>query len=119
VHEAAIVRELIALAREKAPARSRVLEVEARVGRLTGVSPDAMAFYFEFMREDTLGPQARLSVRLMPLSARCAACSAACEVVDEGAWNCPACGRAALVFENGDELDLVGLVVEDETSSAR
>ena len=74
MHEAAIVQELITLAQQKAPPGSLVLEVHASVGRLTGVSPDAMQFYFEVLREEALGPQATLHVRLEPLRARCSAC---------------------------------------------
>jgi hydrogenase nickel incorporation protein HypA/HybF len=113
VHEAAIVRELIAQAVARTPPGARVLEVQASVGRLTGVSPDAMQFYFEVLREDTLGPQARLTVRLEALHARCSGCGQQF-ALDELAWLCPACGGPTLVFANGDELDLRGLVVEDD-----
>jgi hydrogenase nickel incorporation protein HypA/HybF len=112
MHEAAIVQELITLARQKAPPGSLVLEVHASVGRLTGVSPDAMQFYFEVLREEALGPQAVLHVRLEPLRARCSTCEQSHELL-EAAFLCPACGQPTLVFENGDELDLRSLVVDD------
>jgi hydrogenase nickel incorporation protein HypA/HybF len=112
VHEAAIVRELIGLAAERRPAGSRVTEVHVSVGLLTGVSPDAMQFYFEALGEDVLGGQARLEVRLEPLRAVCGACGLRA-VLDEVLWACGACGAAALTFENGDELDLTSLVVDD------
>jgi hydrogenase nickel incorporation protein HypA/HybF len=112
VHEAGIVRELIRLAAQAAPPGARVLEVRASVGRLTGVSPDAMRFYFEALRDDSLGPQAVLEVELLPLVGRCDACGARvrCEAAT---WLCRSCGQPRLVFENGDELQLVALVVDD------
>jgi hydrogenase nickel incorporation protein HypA/HybF len=112
MHEASIVRELVALAVRMAPAGSRVLEVHVRVGRLSAVSPAAMQFYFEVMREEGLGSQAVLRVELEPLRGRCPGCARAFALA-EPCWTCPACG-STLAFENGDELDLASLVVTDE-----
>jgi hydrogenase nickel incorporation protein HypA/HybF len=112
MHEASIVRELIALAVRMAPVGARVLEVHVRVGRLSAVSPDAMQFYFEVMRDEALGSQAVLRVELEPLRGRCRGCGRG-SALDEPCWTCPACG-GTLAFENGDELDLASLVVADE-----
>ncbi len=68
MHEASIVESLIGLVRQNLPEGRRVRQIDVRVGLLTGVSPDAMQFYFEIMREDTLGPQAELAVTLEPLA---------------------------------------------------
>jgi hydrogenase nickel incorporation protein HypA/HybF len=112
MHELSIVRELIRLAAQAAPAGRRVVEVHASVGRLTSVSPDAMQFYFEALRDESLGPQAVLHVRLPPLRGRCRDCG--CEVAREDpAWLCPRCGRPTLAFENGDELVLESVAVDD------
>jgi len=112
VHEASIVRELVRLAAEAAPPGRVVREVQVAVGRLTGVSPDALQFYFEVLREGALGPQARLVVRVPLLQARCPACASVSELA-EAAWSCPRCG-ATLVLDNGGELDLEGLAVDDD-----
>ena len=87
-----------------------MLEVHVDVGLLTGVSPDALAFYFEALQGDTLGRQAHLEVRLVPLRAACTECGARLEQ-GELAWTCPACG-GSLTFDNGAELTLRQLVVE-------
>ena len=112
MHEASIVRALLELAADNAGPASRVLKVVVRVGRLTGVSPASLRLYFDVMRDDTLGPQAQLEVRLEPLRGRCTACAAQV-LLREPAWSCEACGQPTLTFENGDELNLAELVVED------
>jgi hydrogenase nickel incorporation protein HypA/HybF len=112
MHEASIVHELIALAGRSCPPGGLVMALDVRVGLLTGVSPDAMAFYFEALREDTLGSQAQLRVRLEPLRANCADCGNSCTMMELD-WTCPFCGVTLLRFENGDELDLVSLEVDD------
>jgi hydrogenase nickel incorporation protein HypA/HybF len=112
MHEASIVEELIATVARRTPPGAQVLEVRVKVGLLTGVSPDAMAFYFEALAPETLGSQAALVARIEPLRGRCSACDRAFELEDP-TWLCPGCGAPTLVFENGDELDLDALVIDD------
>ena len=113
MHEASITAELIDLASRKRPRAGRVLEVRVAVGLLTGVSPDCLSFYFEALAPERLGADARLVPRLVPLRARCASCRRDFELA-EVAWTCPACGAPALRFENGDELLLEALVIDDD-----
>jgi hydrogenase nickel incorporation protein HypA/HybF len=112
MHESSIVESLINLVRESVPDPSRVRRVEVRVGLLTGVSPDAMRFYFEIMRDEMLSPKAELAVALEPLRVHCESCGAD-QSLAETAWLCPACGAGALAFLNGDELHLSSVEVED------
>jgi hydrogenase nickel incorporation protein HypA/HybF len=112
MHEASIVESLIGLVAESVPAGSRVRRVDVQVGLLTGVSPDSMRFYFEILREDTACAGAELAVTLEPLRARCGGCGAV-HSLGEPAWICPACGAAALTFQNGDELHVRSVEVDD------
>mgnify|MGYP000114957802 CR=1 FL=1 len=112
MHEASIVESLIGLVAESVPPGSRVSRVDVQVGLLTGVSPDSMQFYFEILREDTVCAQAELAVTLEPLRARCGGCGAL-HSLDEMSWLCPACGAAGLTFENGDELHVRSVEVDD------
>jgi hydrogenase nickel incorporation protein HypA/HybF len=114
MHEASIAAEIVRLAEARA-AGARVTEVRVRVGALTCVSPAALRFCFEVLRADTLGPQAALAVERPALRARCGRCSRQVHST-EAVWSCPSCGFPALTFENGDELDFLGLVVDDGTA---
>lgn len=113
MHEGSIVEELIRVAEMHAPGGARILRLGVQVGRLTSISPDAMQFYFEVMREGTRCAEARLEVALVPLRGACTACRQALTLESEAVWSCPACGLTALAYENGDELDLRELEVED------
>lgn len=112
MHEASIVESLIDLVRQNVTGPSLVRRVNVSVGLLSGVSPDAMRFYFDLMREDALNPQAELVVSLEPLLAHCQSCGAD-HSLEETSWVCPACGASALTFRNGDELHLRSIEVED------
>jgi hydrogenase nickel incorporation protein HypA/HybF len=116
MHEASIVESLIDLVRQNVPDGGRVGRVHVRVGLLSGVSPDSMQFYFEIMREDTLGAQAELVATLEPLGAHCESCGKD-HSLTEALWLCPACGARSLVFKNGDELHLSSIEVEDGEGS--
>jgi Zn finger protein HypA/HybF involved in hydrogenase expression len=70
-----------------------------------------MQFYFEGMREETLGGQAELVVGLEPLRAQCRNCGRKFTFA-EPEWMCPGCG-GWLSYENGNELDLVSVEVEN------
>jgi hydrogenase nickel incorporation protein HypA/HybF len=112
MHEASIVESLLDLVKQQAPVGARVTRVNVRVGLLTGVSPECMRFYFDFFRENTIASGAELAVDMVPLSTKCAFCGGAL-TLDELTWICPTCGGSPLAFDNGNELDLVSLEVED------
>ncbi|MGB9774448.1 MAG: hydrogenase maturation nickel metallochaperone HypA [Bacteroidota bacterium] len=112
MHEASIVESLLAFACQHVPDGKRVQRINVRVGVLTGVSTDAMQFYFEIMRENTIGAQAELEISLEPLRAHCEACGSDSKFL-ELELTCPVCGAEALSYKNGDELDIVSLEVED------
>ena len=116
MHEASMVESLIDLVRKNAPDGRRVHRIDVRVGLLTGVSPDAMRFYFEIMREATLGSQAELMISVAPLQVHCESCGSD-HSLDEVAWVCPDCGAHPLSFRNGDELHLSSFEVEDGESN--
>src|SRR5215831_5100550 len=108
MHEASIVSGVLHTAMQATPAGTVLRRVCVRIGVLTGVSADAMHFYF-----DALQPgQAELEVVVAPLRAACLDCGKHW-VLPEPTWSCPDCGIGALNFENGDELDLVAIEVQD------
>jgi hydrogenase nickel incorporation protein HypA/HybF len=108
VHEASIVEGLLRLAAAHVPDPGTLRRVHVRIGALTGVSPDCMRFYFDAMTDG----RAELEVVLEPLRAACSACGSH-STHGEAVWVCPACSAPALEFENGLELDLVAIEIDE------
>jgi hydrogenase nickel incorporation protein HypA/HybF len=112
MHEASIVHSLLQQVAEHVPRNADVLSVQVRVGRLTGISPDALLFYFEALRGESIGEQCDLVVAQPPLRARCEACHREQEFTD-WEWECAMCKSGPLLYLNGSELELEAIEVED------
>jgi len=115
MHEAAIAEELISAAQAevaRSGARGRVVRLEVTVGRLSGVSPEALRFAFERLAPGTPLQGACLEIAEPKARCRCEQCGKETET-DELFGGCPACGSAAAVIEGGRELLLQAIEVED------
>ncbi|GHF71787.1 hypothetical protein GCM10010218_61270 [Streptomyces mashuensis] len=104
---AAIIERAADCAREHGAAAVTVVRV--RVGELSGVVPDALAFSFDVAREGTPLASARLEVEQVAARAHCAACAADFAVgVPPFLW-CPRCDRPSAELRSGRELEIVAV----------
>ena len=84
MHELGIVQGLVEAVSERVGAQARVTEVHLRVGRLSGVLPDAMRFCFDVVAAGTPLEGARLDIEEPDGLARCRACGAEFDVPGYG-----------------------------------
>jgi hydrogenase nickel incorporation protein HypA/HybF len=110
MHELALMEELqrIALATAAAQGAQRIHTVMLRVGRLSGVDPDALAFAFEVVMAGGIGQGATLELEVVPTQCRCGGCGQRFEPVDV-IFACPVCGELSADVLRGRELELTGL----------
>jgi hydrogenase nickel incorporation protein HypA/HybF len=115
VHELAITQGLVDLVAERTPGR-QVLAVHVRVGALSGVVADAMAFCFDVATADGPLAGARLVVEEVPARITCGACGEESDVAD---WVlvCP-CGSTDVRLVSGEELSLAAVELAREESCA-
>ncbi len=76
MHELSLTRHVVSMVVERADAR-RVTAVRLRIGRLSGVSAEAVRFAFDVCARGTVAEGARLLL-----------------VEPEGRGECPGCGRS-------------------------
>jgi hydrogenase nickel incorporation protein HypA/HybF len=114
MHELAIAQAIL----ERAAATSercgggRVLKIGLRVGEISGVEPDALAFGIEALSKDTPMAGVALEIERPGRKLRCTACAS--EFAPEGfAVACPACGNAASECIAGNELHVTFIELED------
>jgi hydrogenase nickel incorporation protein HypA/HybF len=91
----------------------RVATVTVRVGRLTGVVPDSLRYYFDLLAPATPLAGAALVIEQVPIRGRCADCAAEF-VIEVLSFTCPACGSGFVELLSGRELQVVALETAEE-----
>jgi len=114
MHELGIAQSIIGrVAREvQRHPGARPRAVGVKIGEISGVDRDALAFGFEVLVKDTDWPLLKLDVEYCPRRHRCPSCEREFAVKDF-ATACPNCGNAATVLVSGEELDIGYIEVED------
>lgn len=107
MHEASLALELVRLAGEQAALHgaSRVCRVGLRVGQLSSVVPEALAFAFPECAVGTALEGAVLEIVTVPAVARCSEHGEVRLELGRG-LRCPVCGRPTPDIISGEELEL-------------
>ncbi|MFF8942071.1 hydrogenase maturation nickel metallochaperone HypA [Streptomyces sp. NPDC014864] len=111
MHELSIATAIVEQAGDlaRADGTDAVAAVTVRVGELTGVVPDALAFAFEVARDGTALAAARLVVEQVPAHAYCAPCAREFPVGMPPFFWCPRCDRPSQELRRGRELEITGI----------
>ena len=114
MHEIAIAKAIVEGActeahRLGAPA---IRKVRCRVGVLRQVDSDLLRDAFEMARGASACRDATLEVVPSPMTARCPMCNEGFEIKGWD-WTCPRCGAEGLDLRGGDELEIVGVTIDD------
>jgi len=115
VHELSIALSLVDAACEKAAALGdvRVDAVFVRIGPLSGVVRDALAFCFDGAARGTAIDGARLEIAEAPLVAFCPRCMDERPLPSAQHLRCPVCDTPVGEVVGGRELELTALEVTD------
>jgi len=113
VHEVGIIQSVLEIAESQARRSGalRINEIRMRVGRMTGVVPDALEHAFAVLKDGTMAAAARLEVEFVPGAFWCVACAAEFEA-DDLIGGCPTCREPSFDMRRGRELDVVSLEVD-------
>lgn len=114
MHELGIASAIVARVQQEALRRPgvRMTKVGVRIGQLSGVDPDSLAFGFEALVKETNFEALLLDITICPRKQRCLACTR--EFVGgilETA--CPTCGNEITAGIGGDELDIDYIEVDE------
>lgn len=119
MHEMAIAHGLVEAVTGAAAERgaARVTRVKVRIGRVSGVVPEALAFAWEVAIEGSMLGGSTLEIDVVPLTLSCPACGESTLEDTLPRFVCPGCGDPALVVR-GRELELVEMEIDDEPATA-
>jgi len=115
MHELSIVEALIDQVGEeldRVGQRGRVLRLEVNIGRLSGVSPEAVRFAFGLLRSGTIVENAEIAIEEPKAVCHCHACNARTEL-DDLVFECPCCAATEITIEGGRDMTLQSIEIED------
>ena len=114
MHEASIVGSLLDIAVKECRERgfNKIASISVRVGKASGVMPEALLFAFDAMKAETIAAAASLAIEEVPVSGYCDACRADFTVEEEFILSCPYCGGSSFRAQSGRELDIIELEVD-------
>lgn len=113
MHELSIAVNLVEIASEQA-ARHGAQAVERiflKVGKLSGVVRDALAFSFDVAASGTLLEGAVLDIEEAPVVVYCPRCRAEKPLPDLVAFACPVCHAPTPEVRGGRELEITALEI--------
>ena len=107
MHELSITQAILDLALEEARkvSANKVTKITLAVGGMTGIVPEYVEFYFEFVSKDTIAEGASLCFKRIPTQARCQECEHTF-TLKAADWFCPHCQSSNLHLVAGNELHI-------------
>jgi hydrogenase nickel incorporation protein HypA/HybF len=114
MHELSIVQSMLEIVeKESAPFnKAKVTLIKLRIGKLSGVVPDALRFAFEIIRKGSVAEDASLDIEEVPISIKCNECRKVI-VVDDPFMICPQCDGLNVEMVSGKELEIKELEIDD------
>ena len=114
MHESGIALSLLEIIEQEVlPYKgSKVINVKLRIGKLSGVMPDALRFAFEALSTGGLADGASLEIEEVPLTIRCNKCRKV-SVSDAPFMICPHCEGVEVEMIGGRELEIKEMEIDD------
>ncbi len=113
MHELSITQSMFDLVIEQAKKANttRVTAVNLIIGEITGVVPESVQFYFDFMSKSSIAEGAKLNITMVPCQVRCQSCHHVSQL-DNSEFVCPDCKNHKLDIIAGEELFVDSIEVE-------
>ncbi|MHB8882408.1 MAG: hydrogenase maturation nickel metallochaperone HypA [Thermodesulfovibrionales bacterium] len=113
MHEVSIALNLIDIVTGqcKKEGYERIDSVRIRIGRASGIMPDALLFAFDAIKPDSIARNAVLEIEEVPLTGHCNACDRTFIAEEEYVLSCPLCSGSSFVITAGRELDILDMEV--------
>lgn len=108
MHEVSIALSLLKIAEEycKKEGYRGIESIIVKIGKASGVMPEALVFAFDSVKINTLAENARLIIDEIPVSGFCNNCKNKFSVNEAFVLCCPRCGDTSIRIETGRELDI-------------
>ena len=85
--------------------------VRIRVGKASGILPEAFTFALEVAKKDTIARDAEFVIEVVPLGGFCNGCGKDFEIDGNYVLECPLCASPSFKIRKGYELEIVDMEV--------
>jgi hydrogenase nickel incorporation protein HypA/HybF len=112
MHEFSIMQSTLETAAQKtrAAGATRIHRLKLRIGKLSGVVPEALRFAFDALKTGSPAAGAELEIEEVPAVCWCAGCAAEFETADL-TYECPRCHQPSGDLRRGSEMELTSLEI--------
>jgi len=113
MHEVSIAEGLLDVALKECIGQgfASIQSIQVRIGKASGILPDALLFAFDAIKIDTIADGAALIIEEVPLSAHCNLCARDFATEESYILDCPHCRGASFTINSGRELDITEMEV--------
>jgi hydrogenase nickel incorporation protein HypA/HybF len=112
VHELTLAESILDMVGAKVPAGTVLRCVHVKLGPLSGVNAESLAFGFESLAPHRGFPHAKLDIDRTPVRARCGGCGLEYES-ENPRDTCPRCGALERTVVSGNEFFVESIEVEE------
>jgi hydrogenase nickel incorporation protein HypA/HybF len=108
MHEVSIATSLLKIAVDncKKEGYKSIELIKVKIGRASGIMPDALSFAFDAVKIGTIAEKATLTIDKIPVSGFCEGCKNSFTVDEAFVISCPQCGHISIRVETGHELHI-------------
>ena len=109
MHESSIAHSILEIIDEQCAEQgcSTVEALTVRLGKATGVMPEALQFAFDALKEPTKAKNASMTIEIVPVGGTCNSCKKEFTVPDaQYIFSCPLCGSEAFEISQGREMEI-------------
>ena len=113
MHELSIAQNLLDIVSRQCVEKGfrKIEAVNIKIGRASGIMPEALSFAFNAIKGDSIAENASLNIEEVPVTGLCKDCSNAFIVEEEYILCCPCCKGPSFVITAGREMDIVDMEV--------
>jgi hydrogenase nickel incorporation protein HypA/HybF len=113
MHEVSIAEGLIEAAVRECMGSgfNHIDHIKVRIGKASGVMPEALLFAFDIVKLETIASNALLMIEEVPVSGHCRDCKADFITEEKFVLSCPYCGSMSYAVTSGRELEITELEV--------
>lgn len=117
MHEVSLMENTLEIAVEHAHRQgaNKIQRLKMRVGKMSGVVPEALEFAFDVCTQGTIAEGAKLEIESVPVVCYCPNCKIEFQP-DDIIYECPECGQLSSQILQGRELELTSLELSEFNS---